>query len=39
MNKNDVVIIGKTIDDPRVKKVGLIPNLAAYRTLRVHTHN
>lgn len=39
MNKNDVIIIGKTIDDPRVEKIGLVANFAAYRTLKVHTHN
>lgn len=35
INKSNVIIIAKTIDDPRVRKVGLVPNYAAYRTLRI----
>ncbi len=35
MNKQDVIIIAKTVDDPRIEKVGLVPNIVAYRLLRI----
>lgn len=35
MNKNDVIIIGQTVNSKEVAKVGLIPNIVAYRALRI----
>jgi hypothetical protein len=35
LNKTNALIYAKTINDPRVEKVGLIPNLAGYRILRL----
>lgn len=39
MNKNDVIIIAKTINDKSVQRVGLLPNFAGYRTLRISNPN
>lgn len=35
MNRNDVIIIAQTINDERVKNVGLLPNMAGYRILKI----
>lgn len=35
MNKSDVIILAKTVDNSAIKKVGLLPNFAGYRILRI----
>lgn len=35
LNKEEVIIIAQTINSERLKSVGLVPGVAAYRMIRV----